>query len=1060
VELTTAGGKLSVASKGHEVHGYVIYQARRGRRSTEKRTVDLPEVFLPDFEVFLKNVATGEVSPTVVSNLFGMFRFPPQKRGLYELCWRAQGGWDAGVLASRVEIRDHVQYPGTVLVQPRKGFVVATGIVKLADGGSPWFRDEFFDVTRTATVTALDGRGLAMSEEVRTNYRGEYAIAGLPLRSPVKLRAMSEGASAGVSLAAQTVSQPALPVFSEIILKNHRPRVSAVVATLDGQPVTAAPPGSVLKVAAVTEDENGDSLAFDWRTPAGSVAGQGAEAEWTLPKAPGIFELVVLVSDGHGGDATGRLTIGLGAKGVVFSGQVVNPAGKPVPGAVVRLGNQPPVRTSKTGAFRLTTKPDTQYVLNIKAPGFALLSRLTASPLPHQVYQLVPAQVEKFDADKDLELTDRRPELERKKSRGASIRLPAGALVDDAGRKVAGPIQAEIATLDIANNEMPGDFLGTANGQDVGLISYGAVHVEFTDATGKPCQLGPGLTAEATIPIPAAMLAQAAPTIPVWSYDPADGRWKNSGSAALDKPAGVYRGKVSHFSTINMDQPGPVSCIRVHTDVSLPAGLTLRVRDVPGEGVEFSQQKETVLDGEQSLTDGPLNAVFRIPADTRVEFRFKDRTGASLDDVIIVEDGDRRLQPPVPLAGNRVTAGPASADLWPAYPYTGCKDVTIKLKTLWSGYPNSPFFSFKGDGSLTEATSYYATVDPGGSRTNLLLWFGANGFNAAGEAPGNPDYVRTSYLNDNDLGSGRDMHFLKHPDGTLSAYVTNYNRGVSFDQRLAFANDARDRVQPGATVCMEYKPVNDALPPSPTNVPVVKFFVFADLDGLPGVERQAAANLDGFGAKFVPNLCLNCHGGNYNPGVADMGANFRELDLATYLFPDGRTTANAAEQGRFRQQNLMIRDLAANPIANSNPVTRGPIHDLISGWYATGGNQDNNYTPAPDWGVSPQRDLYHNVVKVSCRTCHIAFDSNNDSGGIDWNRYDQLVRQVSGRGFNFIEGYAVGTSLSGTGSGRIMPHALVTYRNFWLNKTPVHRPAFLWNYSDGTRWPQIGQPPP
>jgi len=35
-----------------------------------------------------------------------------------------------------------------------------------------------------------------------------------------------------------------------------------------------------------------------------------------------------------------------------------------------------------------------------------------------------------------------------------------------------------------------------------------------------------------------------------------------------------------------------------------------------------------------------------------------------------------------------------------------------------------------------------------------------------------------------------------------------------------------------------------------------------------------------------------------------------------------------------------------------------------------------------------------------------------------------------------------------------MPHALVTYRNFWLDQSPAHRPKQLWEYSDGSR----GQP--
>ena len=1057
--LVQPGGLPGLApERGYEVHGYVVVKVRGKESPVAGVGGGSAQILVPDIEVYLRNIKTGQESEPVKSDLLGYFRFPPQAPGSYELRWREQAGWAAGLFPKTVTVRGNADYPGTIELQPVKGTAVVVGRVHLADGSTPWFYNEFFGLSRTATVSAAATNGQATGS-VRTNFQGEFAIAGLSSAVDLKLTAASQSSLASLAIPAATLRNLGAPANLDLAFKNARPRLSAVVARLNGQLVTSAAPGSVLDVTADVNDPDGDPLTFDWRTQAGTVSGQGATVKWTLPPGAGLFELDVLVSDGKGGDVLGKVVIGSGATGVVFSGQVLNPAGQPVAGAAVSLGNQPPVATDRAGAFRLQTKEDRQYVLNIKADGFALLSRLTDRPLVGQTFRLVPAQVQKVDASGVINLTDRRPELERQKLRGGSVSVPAGALVDGSGNKASGALQAEIATLNIANDEMPGDFIGQANGADVGLISYGAMHVEFTDAAGKKCQLAAGAQADVTIPVPASMLAQAASTIPVWSYDPADGRWKSSGKATLDKVAGVYRGKVNHFSTINMDQTGPVSCFRIHTDVSLPAGLTLRVRDVPGEGVEFAQQKEMVLDGELDTAHGPLNAVYRCPANSRVQFLFKDRTGASLDQYIIVEDGDTRLVAPTAgLPGNKVTAGPASATLWPAYPYTGCKEVTIKLKTVWGGYPSSPFFSFKGNGTAAKAGAYYDAIDPLHNRTTLAQWFAQNGFDATGEAPAGPDYARTSYLNDNDLGSGRDMHFLKHADGTLSAYVTNYSRGVAFDQRLAFADDAQNKSQPGATVCMEYKPVEGATGAF-AGRPIVKFFVYADLDGLPGIERQAAANLDGFGGKFVPNLCTNCHGGTYanpaSPSLAqvDMACSFRELDLATYKFPGGRLVPNAAEQAAFRKQNLMIHDIAAAVPVGANPVARGPIRDLINGWYG-GANQDNTYTP-PAWLGAPQQNLYHQVVAVSCRTCHIAFDSADDSTGRDWNRYDQMIDD-----HDLINFYARGSTLSGTGSGRLMPHALVTYRNFWLQQTPVHRPTTLWNYSDGANWAAFGPPAP
>jgi hypothetical protein len=37
--------------------------------------------------------------------------------------------------------------------------------------------------------------------------------------------------------------------------------------------------------------------------------------------------------------------------------------------------------------------------------------------------------------------------------------------------------------------------------------------------------------------------------------------------------------------------------------------------------------------------------------------------------------------------------------------------------------------------------------------------------------------------------------------------------------------------------------------------------------------------------------------------------------------------------------------------------------------------QDNAFTPS-GWLDAPQQTLYHDVVKQSCRTCHVAFDAD------------------------------------------------------------------------------------
>ena len=228
---------------------------------------------------------------------------------------------------------------------------------------------------------------------------------------------------------------------------------------------------------------------------------------------------------------------------------------------------------------------------------------------------------------------------------------------------------------------------------------------------------------------------------------------------------------------------------------------------------------------------------------------------------------------------------------------------------------------------------------------------------------------------------------------------------------------------------------------------IVKFFVYAGGGGGANAPRQPSANLDGFAEKFVPNLCLNCHGGAYNPAVptaptfadVNMGASFRELDIATYKFPDGRLAAdvNATEKAAFKQQNLIVKGLAP-----ADTIAIQPIKDLIAGWYPGASERAGQHVHATRLGGAPQQALYHDVVKQSCRTCHVALDADTSSGGIGWISYDQLRQRQP-----LLDFFVLCT-------GRFMPHSVITYRNFWLSGGP-HQPAVLRDFS-GTGWTPIG----
>src|SRR5262249_121722 len=157
--------------------------------------------------------------------------------------------------------------------------------------------------------------------------------------------------------------------------------------------------------------------------------------------------------------------------------------------------------------------------------------------------------------------------------------------------------------------------------------------------------------------------------------------------------------------------------------------------------------------------------------------------------------------------------------------------------------------------------------------TKLKDWWTINGFDPkTGIGKGEES---AAYLNYNDLGFGRDMHILQQGEN-VAAYVTNYGDPQNL-QDLLFADLAAGKVDPsGRTVCMECSPVEGG---EFAKVPVVKFYVYESRD--PEAKRLTSANLDGVGEKFVPNLCLNCHGGDYDAVVGEAAGS--AIKMKTYF---------------------------------------------------------------------------------------------------------------------------------------------------------------------------------
>ena len=1008
------------AGTGGGVHGSVYFRAQVGPRPLD--------IFLPDLKVVLHDAGSGTDSPAVTTDAFGRYAFPPQPAGTYELRWAAQAGWPAGKHSDPIVIGSVTHYPAPARVVADDRSTVVFGRVTFGGGAPAFYADEWFRIQEAATVKVSTARREAvLAPPVRANAEGLYAIAGLPRGEGFSVTAQAGAANTTRAVAVEAATASKGGVNLDIALPNRRPLLLDLVPVASGTRILTANPGERIGLRAIASDPDGDGLTFTWKVGPGfgKLEGTGADAQWTLPDAAGRAVAYAQVADGRGGYAQRQIDFVVGRKTARFSGRVLD-GEAPVTEAVVSVGGVTG-KSGKNGMFVVDAPLAQRYVVNARKPGYALLSRVFDTGADGLTLSLVRAQAQKVDPTKAIVLVDERPELKRSGRQGARVSVPAGALVDGRGAKPQGTLDAYLATYDLARGETPGDWGALEDGKEANLVSVGAGFVEFRDAAGTVFNLAPGTTARIDVPLAPHTRGALPPGTQLWSYDEADGFWKPAGKMERAEQGEYASGSVSHFSSFNADyKAGPSTCLKFLLYPPLPTGIDLRITDPTG--TVFSQAYQF------TLHDG-LNAAFRVPANTNVKLDLFDANSVLIPDVVLEE------VPGTALPTNVVNTGPPATTPFPPEPYEPCKLVILRQDVQTTP---SVFLTFKGVGDAATANGYYAGVDPNGLRTTLGQWWTTNGFDASGNATGE---VRTSYLNNNDLGSGRDMHFLAGANGKLAAYVTNYG---AFDQNPVNAYLAANKINPGATVCMEYSPIEGQ-----SNY-VVKFFVFAGNGNGANAPQVPSANLDGFGEKFVPNLCLNCHGGSYSPSnpasptaaELDMKSSFRELDTATYRFPSGLFQPTPAEKAAFHQQNDLVKALHPGQGSPPNAGTRQAIRDLITGWYQAGNDdQDNTWTPN-DWLGQPQQGLYHDVVAGSCRTCHVAFDDDSSQFGIQWTTYAQLkFRRSSG----LLADYVLCQS-------RFMPHAVVTWRNFWLSSNP-HKPAALRDYQDGTNWPQIGSCP-
>jgi hypothetical protein len=228
------------------------------------------------------------------------------------------------------------------------------------------------------------------------------------------------------------------------------------------------------------------------------------------------------------------------------------------------------------------------------------------------------------------------------------------------------------------------------------------------------------------------------------------------------------------------------------------------------------------------------------------------------------------------------------------------------------------------------------------------------------------------------------------------------------------------------------------------------------------VNQPFAPELDGRGAKVMPGVCLECHGGapqnlipgtGTNPPTYPRGGNingfrFLPLDNGNLMFttPDSDPNSKASQQANTKAYNqAVLLTVDQQPQTDDQGVTRIPhLAEVINGWYApnmTAKTQNESFVPE-GWGGDANSALgkfYLQTVAPNCRTCHFNREVSLDFGtlgGFD-QESDLLQLALKVECNASTPGYSVDPNL------RPMPLAHLTYERFWqnVNNTDVPNPS-------------------
>lgn len=983
---------------GAEVHGFVTAETSLPNASG----ISTPRaIHVPNIRVFLRNVDSGETTAAVLTNIHGQYILNSPRAGRYQICAEASGfvsRCEPGLLSLAGRGTSAVRQ---MHLQPISAIV---GHVALENGTPCFHENSFFRSSQSTTISLEDGRGTLIAAPVLANSAGWFVLPRPAGQGSYNVRAVCGAIEVKQALALTDNSR-----FTslELTLPNTAPEIVSLEPTLGGKGIRRAFPGAVLQVTATVANHSSNQLHYRWGDGTGRTFSVDAPTiRWQLAKVPTTNFLFLEVSDSKGGFANSQLAIETGSTDATFAGKISASNRGRLRDVLVNV-NGHVVTATRGGDFFASVPQSDRYVVNVKHPGYALVSQVFYASTGGLALRL--EQSHRTTCNPGRTCVARAGAEEP----SSGVRIDANTLVDSEGNPATSAVNVYVHNFDMTQpNPIPGDFAALDRaGNPTTLQSYGAVEVDIRDSAGVRYNLARGAEAEISIQVPDSAAGSAPASVPLFVYDERTGYWKETGQANL--VAGRYQAKVHHFSVFDAAITLTHSaCIRMTVGDKptakpprfaplLPFNMVAKIPTSTGTIVKSFPVTET------------LNGLFRLPPKTQVTIELHPN---SAPDSIL---GTLKV--------NSGAAIPDSFNGFPPIPYTACNAmVTLAAPLPVNPIPYLTFF--QGAGTDAEAINYYntiagvsisrpnATTAPSCTNTNLPCtgakcilsgWQTANGFDGTEPAV-------AYYYNAGDLGLGREMHC--RPNGAdVACYVTNY--GSPGGNPDAAINSAIKHENPVATVAMEFSATGGSTG--------VKFYIY---NHAAGDHLCTNAVLDSQGPKFTPQLCIQCHGGSYSTTThTASGASFLPFDVFSFDFSPPMVSL-ADEQDQFRQLNALVKSTNPN---TSDP--NDPIRNLIDGLYPCGVNTPgcqalNTYVPPPPMpGWTGHTALYQTIPRVYCRTCHVAQFSS-----IDWTQFSDF-------GSTFASDIQSRVCTSGS---HVMPEAEVPFKKFWFSTSP-YGPAYL-----------------